>query len=268
MIEKYNIGNNYGKVDKNFFKDKNLKPVDFEILVYIHSLHTNTKLTQKMISDTLPISKNTVEKSIKNLKKLGYLEIIETDLHEYKYVLKNPKAKKKTDAETKQGKKTDADAGTKQGKKTDADAVIKKLVNIEEIGKEYEENKKAKKFIELYKDICVECAEPPRELEEDAISEIISIMSKHKESDVKNILEYFNNYVKKYNLKYDNNFLHLVEKFNVYHKGRKNNKDQEEINNNIYINNVNTKSKNRFNNFKGREYTKEDFKELEKTFFN
>lgn len=95
MIKKEKITNNFYNLNNSYVVDKQLSNTDFRILSYLHSLHKNFNITQKIISENLSISKNTVEKSIKNLKELGYIDIKEIQLHKYTYILNNLQAKKK-----------------------------------------------------------------------------------------------------------------------------------------------------------------------------
>lgn len=76
----------YIKVSNEIILNKKLKGNDTRVLLLLMSL--KEYITQEKMSKKLDLSLRAVKTSIRNLKKLGYLEIKKIGMHEYKYILK------------------------------------------------------------------------------------------------------------------------------------------------------------------------------------
>lgn len=134
-----------------------------------------------------------------------------------------------------------------QGQESQADAEQ----DQEEQQEITEDKKKINRYNELYNEYCTECTSIAKANK----SKIIYIIDTYSEEEITKTLAYFNDFIKANKGKYKENYKYLVTNFNEVNKM----KDSY---------NKAPKNNNKFYNFKGRNYTKEDFKELEESFFN
>ena len=305
LIIKRKVTKNFTKTPNEIRDNNNISDFTFRVYIYlIGQNEKNTYITTTKIAEHYNRSEKTVQRALKELKDNKLIDIKRVGKKDYIYILleqehqESEKEDKKTDAdaETKQDKKTDADAGTKQDKKTDADAGTKQDKKTDadagtkqdkktdadagtkqdkktdadagtkqgkktdadaekkEDAKELtEDEKKINRYNELYNEYCKECTSVTKVTKANK-SKIIDIMDKYSEEEIIKTFVYFNEFIKANKGKYKKNYKFLITDFDNQNKM----KDS--------YNRV-PKNTNRFNNFKQRNYSKEEMDKLEKSFF-
>lgn len=234
LINNRKVTKNFIKTPKDIIHKNNMKPITRLIYIYLLGLDARkVNVSNNLISSFFKISEPSVARAIKELKDNKLIDIERVGKKDYIYTILEQGQESQEDAEQDQEEQQESQAEQEQEEQ-----------EIKEDFEEMTENeKKIYKFNDLYKQYCTSCTKIIKDVKE---SKIIYIMDKYNEIDIIKTLKEFNKFIGVNEGKYKDNYKYLITNFGRLFK----------------------KETNKFNNFTQRNYTKSDFKKLEKSFFN
>lgn len=237
LINNRKVTKNFIKTPKDIIHKNNMKPITRLIYIYLLGLDARkVKVSNNLISSFFKISEQSVARAIKELKDNKLIDIERVGKKDYIYTILEQ------DQEEQQESRADAEKKNQESQ-ADAEQDQEEQEIIEDLDELTEDEKKVHKFNDLYKQYCISCTEIIKDVKE---SKIIYIIDKYNEIDIIKTLKEFNKFIEVNEGKYKDNYKYLITNFGRLFK----------------------KETNKFNNFTQRNYTKSDFKKLEKSFFN
>lgn len=87
-ILKNEINTNCSQIPNSVIRAKDISDAEYRLLMYLYSLPKNCNINQGYLGKELNCNRENINKKIRRLKELGYLEVVKDKGIDYVYVLK------------------------------------------------------------------------------------------------------------------------------------------------------------------------------------